>query len=103
MRDLTDRQMRALAMRRDGMKLREIAAALNITSSRARQLIERARRIEEQPGWAEGLPARFVRVLLARGIQDREQLQSAVADGSLARVAGIGAKGHDVIAEWLKK
>jgi hypothetical protein len=101
--DLTDRQMRALQMRRDGMKLREIAAALQITTSRARQLIERAKLIEDQASWAEGLPSRYVTVLLSRGFAGRAQLESAVADGSLSRMPGIGTKCYEVIVAWLGK
>jgi hypothetical protein len=101
--DLTERQTRALEMRREGKKLREIAAELHITTSRARQLIERAKLIEDQASWAKGLPSRYVTVLVARGINDRGQLESAVADGSLARMPGIGTKCHEAIVEWLGK
>lgn len=100
---LTERQLRALDMRRGGKKLREIAEALGITTSRARQLIERAEFIEQQSAWATGLPARYVGVLVARGICTREQLEVAVADGSLARMPGIGPKCYDTIREWLRK
>jgi hypothetical protein len=99
--DLTQRQMHALKMRRDGKKLREIAAELQITTSRARQLIERAKLIERQSSWAEGLPSRYVAVLVSRGIRERAQLESAVADGSLARMPGIGTKCYEAIVAWL--
>lgn len=101
--DLTERQMRASSLRREGKKLREIAAELQITTSRARQLIQRARLIEQQSSWAEGLPSRYVTVLIARGITNRDQLAAAVADGSLARMPGIGSKCHKTITEWLTR
>lgn len=101
--ELTDRQLRALEMRREGRKLREIAEALGITTSRARQLIERAELIEQQSAWAEGLPSRYVTALLARGFSSRDQLEAAVTDGSLARVPGIGPKCYDTVCEWLRR
>lgn len=100
---LTERQLRALDMRRRGQKLREIAEALGITTSRARQLIERAEFIEQQSAWAAGLPSRYIGVLLARGISARDQLEAAVADGSLARMPGIGPKCYETIQEWLRQ
>lgn len=100
--DLTDRQGIALKMRRNGNKLREIGVALDITAGRARQLIERAELLERQSIWAEGLPSRYVRALMARGIDTRILIESAVADGSLARMSGIGPKCYDTIIEWLR-
>jgi endonuclease III len=100
--NLTDKQVRALAMRTNGKKLREIATELGITAGRARQLIERAKLIQQQSTWAEGLPSRYVTALLARGINTRRQLEDAVADGSLARMPGIGPKCFETITDWLR-
>lgn len=100
--DLTEKQIRALQLRRTGKKLREVAAALAISTGRARQLIERANLIERQSAWAEGLPSRYLSVLLARGINNRDRLEDAVANGTLARLPGIGPKCHDTIVEWLR-
>lgn len=101
--ELTERQLRALEMRRNGQKLREIGATLGITTSRARQLIERAQLIEQQSVWAEGLPSRYVTALLARGINTRDRLEASVADGSLARMHGIGPKCYETIVGWLRQ
>lgn len=100
---LTERQLRALEMRSSGKKLREIGAELNITTSRARQLIARAELLQRQSQWADGLPSRYVAALLARGINDRARLESAVADGSLARMPGIGPKCFETITAWLNR
>lgn len=100
---LTERQLRALEMRSSGKKLREIGAELNITTSRARQLIARAELLQRQSQWADGLPSRYVAALLARGINDRASLESAVADGSLARMPGIGPKCFETITAWLNR
>jgi len=100
---LTERQLRALEMRREGKKLREIGEELHITTSRVRQLIERAELLQRQSAWAEGLPSRYVAALLARGICTRSSLETAVADGSLARMSGIGPKCYETITTWLKR
>jgi endonuclease III len=101
--ELTKRQLRALQMRVEGKKLREIGAELDITTSRARQLIARAQMIQRQSEWAEGLPSRYVAALLARGINNRGSLQAAVEDGSLAKMPGIGKKCFATITAWLNK
>lgn len=100
---LTERQRIALEMRRTGKKLHEIGDALGISTTRARQLIERAQFIEEQSAWAEGLPSRYVTTLIARGITSRSAVEEGVADGSLARLPGIGKECYSTIVEWLKK
>lgn len=100
--DITARQMMALEMRRDGKKLREIGAALGISVRRVQQLLERAELIERQSTWAEGLPSRYVAALLGLGIQTRDSLAGAIADGSLARMPGIGPKCYEVITQWLR-
>jgi hypothetical protein len=101
--NLTERQLRALEMRSSGKKLREIGAELDITASRARQLIARAEMLQRQSQWAEGLPSRYVAALLARGICTRSSLEAAVADGSLARMPGIGPKCFETITAWLNR
>lgn len=100
---LTERQLRALEMRRAGKKLHEIGDALGISTTRARQLIERAKFIEDQSAWAEGLPSRYVTALVARGLTSRAAVEAAVADGSLARLPGIGKDCFTTVSEWLKK
>lgn len=101
--ELNERQLRALELRRNGKKFREIGAALGVSTSRARELVERAQLLERQAAWTEGLPSRYVSALLARGINTRAQLATAAADGSLARMHGIGAKCYETIMEWLRK
>lgn len=101
--NLTERQLRALEMRRAGKKLHEIGNELGISTTRARQLIERAQFIENQSGWAEGLPSRYVTALIARGITSRAAVAEAVADGSLSRLPGIGKECYSTIVEWLKQ
>jgi hypothetical protein len=101
--ELTARQSRALEMRVSGKKLREIGAELDITTSRARQLIARAQMIQRQSEWAEGLPSRYVAALLARGINSRSMLEAAMADGSLGNLPGIGKKCFATIAAWLNR
>jgi hypothetical protein len=100
---LTERQLRALEMRANGKKLKDIGAELDITPSRARQLISRAVLLQRHAEWAEGLPSRYVTALVARGISTRSSLETAVADGSLARMPGIGPKCFDTITAWLKR
>lgn len=100
---LTERQLLALQMRRDGKKLHEIGEALGISTTRARQLIERARFIEDQSDWAEGLPSRYVAALVARGITSRAAVEASVNDGSLARLPGIGKECYATIIEWLNR
>lgn len=100
--DLTERQALALQLRRSGKKMYEIGAALNVSPDRARKLVERAKAIEREHEWANGLPARVVRLLTARGIKSRSQLDAAVADGSLARMPGVGAKCYETITKWLQ-
>lgn len=99
--ELTARQLRALEMRISGKKLREIGAELDITTSRARQLIARAQMLQLQSEWADGLPSRYVTALLACGINNRPCIEAAVADGSLERMPGIGKKCFAVITAWL--
>jgi endonuclease III len=101
--ELTARQSRALEMRVSGKKLREIGAELDITTSRARQLIARAQMIQRQSDWAEGLPSRYVAALLARGINSRSMLEAAMADGSLGNLPGIGKKCFATITVWLSR
>lgn len=100
--DLTERQALALQLRRSGKKMYEIGAALNVSTDRARKLVERAKSIERAHEWADGLPVRSARALAARGIESRSQLEAAVADGSLARMPGVGEKGYETILKWLQ-
>lgn len=100
---LTERQLLALQMRRSGKKLHEIGLALGISTTRARQLIARAEFIESQAVWAEGLPSRYVTALVARGLTSRAAVEAAIADGSLARLPGIGKECYATVLEWLKK
>jgi hypothetical protein len=100
---LTERQLLALQMRRDGKKLHEIGGALGISTTRARQLIERAQFIESQSEWAEGLPSRYVTALVSRGITSRAAVETAVADGSLARLPGVGKECYSTIIAWLNQ
>jgi hypothetical protein len=99
---LTNKQVRALQMRREGKKLREIGVALDITPGSARRLIGRALRVERQLNWAEGLPSRYATMLLSRGINTLGRLQDAVSNGSLSRMPGIGPKSYETILEWLR-
>lgn len=98
---LTDRQGRALEMRRRGKKLEEIGAEFGITKSSAKKLIARAEVVERQAQWASGLPVRYVNALLANGITSRVSLEGAVADGSLRNMPGIGPKCYQTIERWL--
>lgn len=100
---LTERQRIALEMRRAGKKLHEIGEALDISTTRARQLIERAQFIEDQSAWAEGLPSRYVTALVARGLTSRAAVEAAVTEGTLSRLPGIGKDCYTTVIEWLKK
>lgn len=47
--NLTERQARVLALKNAGMKPREIAAALNLSTQRIHQLLVRLRELGELP------------------------------------------------------
>lgn len=98
---LTARQARALELRREGKKLREIGDELEISAGRARMLIERALVIERSASWADGLPARYVRALLSRGIDTLAELRVSIDTGALRRMPGIGPKCYSTITEWM--
>lgn len=98
---LTDRQGRALEMRRSGKKLEEIGAEFGITKSSAKKLIARAEIVERQAQWASGLPVRYVNALLANGITTRQALERALRDGSLKGMPNIGPKCFQTIERWL--
>jgi hypothetical protein len=103
METLTERQGRALQMRRDGKKLKEIGQALEVSAGRARAIVERALMIERQAEWAQGLPARYVRLLMSRGVKSMGGLREAIQSGNLQRMPGVGDKSFAAICGWMAR
>lgn len=101
MQTLTDRQQRALQLRRDGKKFTEIGRALDVSRWRASRIVERALIIAGQSEWAGGLQARYVRVLMSQGIKSMAELRSAMESGALKRIPRLGDKSYAAICEWI--
>jgi hypothetical protein len=102
---LTDRDTRVLELRRSGLTFKDIARALGVSYSRARDLYHRAELREKQDASDDPfdqIPSvRTAHALLGAGAKTKDDVRRLV-DGALpGDVAGLGEGGLREVREWL--
>lgn len=102
---MLNRRALALQMHENGRTYANIACALNVSPSRARQIVDKAKRTKSiLPGyWGDGLPTRVRNVLDNHNIVCREQAIAAVREGTLlpGHSRWYGKKSERDLCQWL--
>ena len=91
-------------LRKRGLKFREIAQRMGVTTSYANALYLRAlRRLNRQPHWTDPLGVRLGNTLLNLNIQNKEEAMNAYLNRTLypGKIRHYGVKCHQEIAKWL--
>jgi hypothetical protein len=103
-RELDEYHNKLLQQRRHGRKLKDIAAELGRSSSRARQILARAERAEKknsQECTFDGLNSRIRNCLLSYQITTVQQVKDSLKNGSIKDIPNLGDVSIGEIINWL--
>ena len=97
---------RALALHQAGWTYARIGQALGVSSTRAHQIVRKARRLANDPRWFHDLPARAQTVIWTRGWSELGELEVARRVARLTRrelisAPNFGPVACDALAAWL--
>lgn len=109
--NLSQRHKEAIQLREEGKAFKEIGIALSVSTERARQIYNKAKRLEALgPRWTDGLPTMQSLTLVHMGFTSKDEVALAIKGSKPLKAnsvisglpVGIGRKGIKIIKEWLK-
>ena len=103
------RYERALSMRKNGSKLKDIGTALGVSANQARMLVKAAERLEkaakENPAVKELSGRSFRTLRFATGLRDftAKDVANNVSAAQLADVSNFGPSSINEVRSWLRR
>ena len=99
---LTERELIAYKLRREGLKFDEIGKRMGICKQRANLLYVYAKAtMNSAPKWHDGLSTRLRKCIKNSGINSRDELQRMFLNGELEKCRHYGWQMHKEVARWL--
>ena len=99
---LTERELIAYKLRKEGLKFKEIGERMGICTRRANSLYVYAKAtMNSAPKWHDGLSTRLRKCIKNSCINSRDELQRMFLNGKLEKSRHYGWQMHKEVAMWL--